>query len=185
MQLYISSQTFQTVLPYNITIPFSIFLLHQYLLLGFPKPCAESVMKVLVGNQVSKKIKVPVSQLDRQRDDQGCLQWPLKKLGFFRPLLCPQPFSRHLLTSCCIYSGSYDHFLQTNFCDFLWSQEHAHLHNAKEDKDTPKVTAVLPTSDCRRFLSEGDTQQLEPAPPANSSSQRVWLKPWSRKSADQ
>lgn len=67
MQLYISCQSFHTVLPYNITISFSIVLLHQHLLLGLAEPCAEFVMKVLVdGKQVSRQIKVPVSQLDRQ-----------------------------------------------------------------------------------------------------------------------
>lgn len=81
-----------------------------------------------------------------------------KDTGFFQCFpLCPQPFSHHLLTPCSIYPGSSAHFLGTNFCDSLWSQERAHQHNAKEDKDTPKVTAVLPTSDCRRFLSEGNS----------------------------
>lgn len=106
VQLYINCQSFQTVLPYNTAIPFPMLLLHQHLLLGLPELSAESVMKVLVdSNRVSKQIKVPSSQLDRQRDDQGCLQWPLKIQAFSSAFLCPQHFSHHLLTPCCAYSA--------------------------------------------------------------------------------
>lgn len=86
-QLQVHCQSPQAVSPLPPPISFSAFLLHQHLLLGLTKPCSAFVLKVPEDSaHVSSSSKCLTAGC---RDDQGCLQWPLKTQFLHGLPLCP------------------------------------------------------------------------------------------------